>query len=327
MHPLRAALVLPDVDVRRDFEKLLREQLDGLSLTVLGPVSSAASPEVLAPFEAVFTFGQFLGEQALAKASALRWIQCLGSGVDGLIDRSDLASSVWVTSARGVHDICVSETAFALMLSMARDVPRLVRQQAERRWEPWQASVLAGRTVGILGVGLIAEALAKRCKAFDMRVEGVSLRTSAPNFDRLRDYAQLSEAVADFDYFVVLAPLSAQTRGIVDAHVLAKMKPSAILINVSRGGIVDEAALIEALREKRLSAAALDVFDQEPLKVQSPLWSMDNVLVSPHAAGQHRDYARDVMAIVSANYNAMRMGRLSELVNVVRPGGGSQAVL
>jgi D-2-hydroxyacid dehydrogenase (NADP+) len=322
MQPFNAALVLPDVDVRRDFERLLREQLEGLNLTVLGPVSSAASAEVLARFEALFTFGAFLGEQALANATKLRWIQCLGSGVDGLVDRGDLASSVWVTSARGVHDVCVSETAFALMLSMARDVPRLVRQQAERRWNVWQASVLAGRTVGILGVGLIAEALAKRCKAFDMRVEGVSSRSSALHFDRLRDYSQLSEAVADFDHFVVLAPLSAQTRGIVDASVLARMKPSAVLINVSRGGVVDEAALIQALREKRLAGAALDVFEHEPLQAESPLWSMDNVLISPHAAGQHRDYARDVMDIVSVNYNAMRTGRLSDLVNVMRAGRG-----
>lgn len=315
---MRAALVLPNVGVRRDFERALGALLPSVQLEVMDPIAAGTGAEALREVEALFTFGAFISNEALQGAERLRWIQGLGAGIDGLVDRSGLDPGVWVTSARGVHGPCVSEAAFAMMLAMSRDFPKLFRAQQAHQWATGPAQLLAGRTVGVVGVGVIAEALAKRCKAFDMRVEGLSSRTSAPFFDRLRPYDDLVAAVADVDYLVLLTPLTETTAGLIDARVLAALKPDAFLINVSRGGVVDEAAMIRALTSGRLRGAALDVYAVEPLPKDSPLWDMPNVLISPHSAGQHRDYAQDVAPIVATNLAALREGRFSDLVNVVR---------
>jgi D-2-hydroxyacid dehydrogenase (NADP+) len=241
-----------------------------------------------------------------------------GTGLDGIVDRSTLGLATWVTNARGFHGAPVSETALMLMLALARHVPTLVRAQAEHRWHFEPARLLSGSTVGILGVGHIAEALARRCKAFDMRVEGISRRSQAGGFDRLHAYTALEKVVGGFDYFVILAPLATVTRNSVNAQVLSAMKPGSVLINVARGGIVDEPALVEALRRGVPAAAGLDVFTEEPLNSASPLWDMPNVLISPHAAGHHTGYAESVLPIVEANWAAIRSGQEAQLINVVR---------
>ncbi len=316
----RAALVLPESKVRRDFETALKQGGD-LELLVMDPITEGGDEAVLSDVDLLLSFGAFITDKSIAVAKRLRWIQCLGVGVDGLVDRRTLGPGTWVTSARGVHSTSVSEATIAAMLALARDLPRLVKAQQQRRWAAGPAAdLLSHRTVGILGVGLIAEALAKRCRAFEMRVEGVSNRPDAAGFDRLWRYEELEKAVAGFDYFVLLAPLSDRTRNIVGSSVLSAMKPTSRLINMARGGLVDEDALLDALQNEKLAAAALDVFSVEPLPEGSPLWSMPNVLISPHCAGQHGGYAGDVVPIVLKNLQAMRDGRFDDLINVVRPG-------
>ena len=177
--------------------------------------------------------------------------------------------------------------AFLTMLAIER-------QRGERRWERYPGTLLDGKTCGILGVGSIAEGLAPRCKAFGMRVVGIS-RTDRPipGFDKIYSRADMVRAAAELDYFVLLVALEADTRNIVDARVLAAMKPSAYLINLARGGVLDEDALIRALNEKRIAGAALDALAREPLPPDSPLWTMPNVIVTPHVGGYYDDYPRD----------------------------------
>jgi len=151
-----------------------------------------------------------------------------------------------------------------------------------------------------------------------MRVEGISQRSQAGVFDRLHAYTALEKVVGGFDYFVILAPLATVTRNSVNAQVLSAMKPGSVLINVARGGIVDEPALVEALRRGVPAAAGLDVFTEEPLNSASPLWDMPNVLISPHAAGHHTGYVESVLPIVEANWAAIRSGQEAQLINVVR---------
>src|SRR5882757_3153438 len=159
------------------------------------------------------------------------------------------------------------------MLSLARDMPRSAHAQERNAWERWPARLLEGKTVGILGVGLIAEYLAPICKALGMTVIGISgSPRPAPGFDRVVARADLMKVVPEFDFLVALAPLTPQTRGIIGEKVFAAMKPSAYLVNVARGGVVDEPALMVALESDKIAGAALDVFSEEPLPASSPLW-------------------------------------------------------
>ncbi len=201
--------------------------------------------------EILVTFGAHMDDRVLEKGSNLKWIQALGTGVDGIIDRPALREGVVVTNLRGLHGKSVSEAALAFMLALARNLPRAVRSQSAGRWDRFPVTLLAGATVGIIGVGVIAEELAPRCKALGMTVIGLSsAKRPLPGFDVMRGKDELLDVVPGLDYVVLLTPYTKETHHIIDAKVLAAMKPSAFLVNVARGGVVDEPALIEALRSR-----------------------------------------------------------------------------
>jgi len=170
-----------------------------------------------------------------------------------------------------------------------------------------------------VGIGAISEALATRCKAFSMRVVGVSnARTEAPGFDRVFSRADLKVAAAEADFLIILVPLQKDTFHMIDGDVVAAMKPSAFLINLARGDVVDEAALIQALREKRIAGAGLDVFSTEPLPRDNPLWSMRNVMITPRVGGMSDIYAEQIFPIIADNIEAWIAGRPQDMRNLVR---------
>ena len=171
----------------------------------------------------------------------------------------------------------------------------------------------------LAGIGPFAEELAARCVAFGMHVIGVSdARASAPNFEKLMPRAQLRNAASLADFLIVLVPLSAQTRHMIDEGVLSAMKPSGILINLARGPVVDEQALIRSLRDGRLAGAGLDVFGVEPLPTDSPLWDMPNVIITPRIGGMSDVYGEQVLPLVVHNLHCFAQGRLNEMKNIVR---------
>ena len=269
--------------------------------------------------EILVTFGAHISDRVLEKGARLRWIQALGTGVDGIVDRPSLREGVIVTNLRGLHGKSVSEAALAFMLALARNLPRAVRNQANRRWERFQVTLLAGATVGIFGVGVIAEELALRCKALGMTVIGLTSATrELPGFDEMMGKGELMNVVSRLDYLVLLTPYTKETHNIIDAKVLAAMKPSAFVVNLARGGIVDEPALIDALRSRAIAGAALDVFAEEPLPEGHPFYSMDNVIVTPHMAGFHVGYAADALPIVEENLRRYLAGDLEGMINVVK---------
>lgn len=269
--------------------------------------------------EILVTFGAHISDRVLEKGARLRWIQALGTGVDGIVDRPALRDGVIVTNLRGLHGKSVSEAALAFMLALARNLPRAVRSQSAGRWDRYQVTLLAGATVGIFGVGVIAEELAPRCKALGMNVVGLSsARRELPGFDVMRGKDELMEVVPQLDYLVLLTPYTKETHHVIDAKVLAAMKPSAFLVNVARGGIVDEPALIEALRSRAIAGAALDVFAEEPLPDGHPFYSMDNVIITPHMAGFHAGYPADALPVVEENVRRFLAGDLDHMINVVR---------
>jgi phosphoglycerate dehydrogenase-like enzyme len=232
----------------------------------------------------------------------LAWVHALTTGVDNLLALPNLGRDVALTNSRGVHGPQMSEMALMLMMACVRRLPAMLRHQAEGRWERWPQPLLLGKTVCIVGLGAIAEALAERCLAFGMRVTGVSdARTQVPGFARLYRREALQDAAAEADFLVVVVPYGASTRHLVDAAVLQCMKPSAVLVNLARGGCVDEAALARHLRDGRLAAAACDVFQTEPLPPDDPLWQLPNLIVTPHVGGQSDVYAQQLLPLLRRN--------------------------
>ena len=254
-----------------------------------------------------------------ASAKKLKWIQALGTGVDNIVDLPSLGPEVLVTNIRGIHGAPVSEATLAFMLSLARDMPRSVRAQEQSKWERWPSALLAGKTVGILGVGLIAEYLAPVCKALHMTVIGISgSPRPAAGFDRMVARADLVKVAPELDFLVALAPLSAETRNIVGEKIFAAMKPSAYLVNVARGGVVDEPALIKALEAGQIAGAGLDVFSQEPLPADNPLWKTKNVTIFSHLGGYSLGYEDRAMPTIAGNMAKFLAGDLKSMVNIVR---------
>ncbi|HEV8658871.1 MAG TPA: D-2-hydroxyacid dehydrogenase [Thermoanaerobaculia bacterium] len=236
-------------------------------------------------------------------APHLRWIHALGAGVETLPFDELRKSDVIVTNSRGVYADALAEFAIAAMLWFAKDLRRLMRNQDAKLWEPYTVERVEGKSVGIIGYGGIGRAVGRRAEALGMRILAVS-RHSGDIDDTLTA-----------DYIVLSTPLTPSTRGMIDAWRIARMKSTAVLINISRGAIVDEAALVDALREKRIRGAALDVFETEPLPPTHPLWTLDNVLISPHTADHAADSHERAMRFFLRNHEHFR--RSEALENVV----------
>ncbi|HLI25674.1 MAG TPA: D-2-hydroxyacid dehydrogenase [Chloroflexota bacterium] len=244
----------------------------------------------LSSVEVVFRAGPFLPAQLrrlLPRLPRLRWIHTMSAGVDAELVPEIVDSPVLVTRTRGLHHIPVSEWVLMQILAVSKRLPEFVRAQDARRWQPLDVPAsLEGRTLGIVGYGEIGQAIARRARGFGFRLVGLRRRPQpAPELDALYGPDGLERLLAEADYVVVVTPLTPATRGLIGAPQLRAMRPTAWLINVGRGPVVDEAALLQALREGWIAGAALDVFDQEPLPADHPLWGFPNVLLTPHNSG------------------------------------------
>ena len=272
----------------------------------------------IADADILLTFAPRLSDDVLSAGTNLKWVQALGTGVDNLIDRPVLRKDVIVTNVHGIHGAPVSEAAIAAMLALARDIPRALRAQGDREWARFPAQLLHNKTAGIFGVGAIAEQLAPKCKAFGMRVVGLSSSPrDVPGFDRMYASADLARVAGEFDFLVLLTPLTDKTRNSVDAKVFAAMKPKSFLVNLARGGVVDEAALVDALRDKRLAGAALDVFNEEPLPREHPFWAMKNIIITTHQGGFCDVYIDHALPTVETNMRCFLSGNIGGMINVV----------
>ena len=265
------------------------------------------------------TFGAHMADHVLEKATNLKWIQALGTGVDGIVDSPALRDGVIVTNLHGLHGASVSESVLTAMLALSRNLLRAVRSQDAGRWDRFPVNLVKGKTVGILGVGVIATELAPRCQALGMTVIGItSSPRSVPGFDRMVSRDELLDVAAELDHLVLLIPYTSETDRIVGRAVLKRMKRSAFLINVARGGVVDQPALVEALQAGLIAGAALDVFAEEPLPDGHPLWKMPNVLITPHMAGFHAGYPDEALPIVIENIRHFLAGDIDGMINMVR---------
>ncbi len=223
----------------------------------------------------------------------LKWIHSLAAGVDKLLFPELIDSPVIITNARGVFKRSLAEFAITGMLYFYKHVRRLVDNQRAHRWDDFLVDWLRGKTMGIIGYGEIGRECAMLGKALGVHIYATRRNPAAsagdPIVDRMFPTTEFKAMLKEVDVLLAAAPLTPETRHMIGAPEFQVMKPSVIVINVGRGPVIDEAALIEALREKRVAAAALDVFEHEPLPEDHPFWDMENVLISPHCTDRTHD--------------------------------------
>ncbi len=299
------------------YERELRARFPDLAVHKAATMADIAID--LAKVDVLFAFGIAIDDGLIARAKNLKWIASLATGVDHFLRCPSLKRETILTSARGIHGPAMRETVATLMLALSRDVGRLVGNKAAHRWERGERwPLLTGKTAVVVGIGVSGIAIGELLKAFGMRVVGVT-RTPRPlaGFDAMMPTAQLARAAAEADYLINVLPGSEENRGIFSRAVLTAMKPDAFFINVGRGETVDEAALIEALRSKRIAGAGLDVFQNAPLKPDSPFWDLPNVVISPQIGGYFVGYEEHVMPLLMENMRLFLAGRVGEMQNVV----------
>jgi phosphoglycerate dehydrogenase-like enzyme len=284
--------------------------------------SQAADFEAIVPeADAILSWGakRTVLEQLLARAGKLRWIHSRSAGLDGLLFPALVDSPVPLTNGRGVFSQSLGEFVIGGVLFFAKDMRRMLRSQKEGRWDPFDVEEIRGQTLGIVGYGDIGRAIAKRAKAMEMNVLAMRRRPELsqgdPDVAELFGFGQKAEMLPRCDYVVSALPLTPETRAFVNAADFAAMKSSAVFMNVGRGPVVDEPALIEALQKGRIRGAALDVFAVEPLPVGHPFYSMDNVLMSAHCADNTAEWLNDAMRFFYRNLDRFSNGQ--PLINVV----------
>lgn len=254
---------------------------------------------------------------AWAHADSLRWVHIASAGVDRLLFPELAESDVVVTNSRGIFDEPIAEYVLGMVLCFAKDLHTTLRFQGDREWRHRETERITGARALVVGTGPIGRAIGRRLTAAGLSVGGIgrTARPADPDLGDVRPWDELYAALAEADYVVLAAPLTDLTRDMIDAAALAAMRPSARLINVGRGGLVDEKALVEALEEGRIAGAALDVFATEPLADSSPLWTLPNVIVSPHMSGDAKGWRERLVELFADNLARYREGHT--LRNVV----------
>ncbi|MGP8252873.1 MAG: D-2-hydroxyacid dehydrogenase [Terracidiphilus sp.] len=256
----------------------------------------------------------------------VRWVHSRNAGLDDLLFPELIQSPIPLTNGSGVFSQSLGEFALAAILYFAKDIPRMLRNQRSQRWEQFDVDEVAGQTVGIVGYGDIGRAVATRAKAMGMKVLALKRHAPAqgdplpaggdPLIDRFYAPPQILEMLAPCDYVVMAAPLTSETRHMVSDAEFAAMKPSAVVINVGRGPVIDQAALVRALAGKQIRGAGLDVFEYEPIPSGDLIWSLDNVIISPHTADHTSTWLNEAMQFFLEQYERFCKGQpLENVVN------------
>ncbi|WP_052309139.1 D-2-hydroxyacid dehydrogenase [Saccharomonospora cyanea] len=276
-------------------------------------------PDALRGADALFVY-DFLSRAvpgAWHAADRLRWLHIASAGVDPVMFPELRDSDVVLTNSRGVFDSAIAEYVLGVVIAFAKDFAGSLRLQQQRAWRHRETERVAGTSALVVGTGPIGRAIARLLGAVGMRVTGAGRRArdGDPDFGRVVASEDLTRHLPDFDVVVAVAPLTEQTRGMFDARAFAAMRPGARFVNVGRGELVVTEDLVSALRGGHLSGAALDVFEQEPLPPESPLWAMENVLVSAHMSGDFVGWRNALVEVFADNFARWCGGR--PLRNVV----------
>ena len=291
-------------------------------ITFINALDAHAAQDGLRDAEVAFTW--IMSAAALANAPKLRWVHSSAVAVGTLPLKELAARGIAVTNSRGIQSVAIAEHVIACLLALSRRITYAIRRQDVRTWSqnemvgplsPW---LVQRQRMGIVGLGTIGQAVAVRAAALGMEVVGVRRRPEqggGPGVSRVMGPDAIDEVIATSDVLVLSAPWTGATDRLLDANAIARMKRNAVVINVARGQLVDEAALASALADGRLAGAALDVFNEEPLPAASPFWSLPNVIVSPHTSGFRADHWDAVIELFEDELRRFLAGR--PLLNTV----------
>lgn len=250
-------------------------------------------------------FGPAMPNDILDAATNLRWYQVITAGVDGMVGQGLLDRPFTITKSSGLAAPAIAEWVMGAIVMLAKGMHTSVRDQADHRWQFRFTQELPGKTVGIVGMGAIGREVARRARVFGMRVVATRRRFEAgdtdPDCDQLLSHAELPSLLTASDFVVLCVPLTPETRGLIGATELALMKPTASLLNVARGAVIDQEALIAALKAGTIASAALDVTDPEPLPAESALWDLPNLILTPHISGAVEGYGHRAAAVFITN--------------------------
>jgi D-2-hydroxyacid dehydrogenase (NADP+) len=297
-----------------EFRKALQPKFP--ELTIYSATKEEDVGEVIEKIDILLVLN--ISDGLLKKASKLQWIQFVSSGMDKLSKLPSLRKEVIVTSSKGIHGPQGSEMAFLLMLALNRNFPQIVRNQDQKIWERWPGKLLYRKKVGILGVGVIGEEIARKCKAFGMTVFGINrTKKQVDAVDYFHGPEELLHVIKEVDYFIIAAPNTPETKKMVGARELSFMKPTAFLINIGRGAIVDEDALLYALKNGKIAGAALDAFCEEPLPKDHPFWEVKNLIITPHLGGVSDIWVEQALPIVEENLRRFLKGERRNLINLI----------
>jgi D-2-hydroxyacid dehydrogenase (NADP+) len=305
------------IDVHAEiYRDRLREEFPDLEFALAH--NGAETPAKLSDIDVLICFGIAVEDSILSRASRLKWIQSLATGVDHFLRCPSLKTDVLITSGRGIHGPAMREEVVYLMMAVSRDAARAAEDKKAHVFERRLWSTLNGKTAAIVGLGVVGVAIGELLHALGMHVIGVTRtpRTIA-GFDEMLPTDRLAEAVRRADYLINVLPATAQNLGLFGTKIFAAMKPTAYFINGGRGQTVDEAALIAALRERRIAGAGLDVFATSPLPDDSPFWDLPNVFITPNVGGYIVEYEGLIMPLVIGNMRLFLAGRHTEMQNIV----------
>ena len=310
-------LVIADPDA--PFLKFLSRLPENVSVVVSNKVDELKANAAKADAILYAYLDAGLLASVLPSTSRVRWIHCLWTGVEGILVPELLSHPAQLTNARGAFKAPLADWVIAVMLFFAFDFRRVIWQQEQGRWEPFIGDTLQGRTIGILGYGSIGSAAASRARPFGMKIAALRRRPELFQGDTMVDQSfgptQLREMMSTSDYVLVTTPLTAETRGLIGEAEIAALKSTAVVMNIGRGPVIDEAALVRALESGRIRGAALDVFDAEPLPPGHPFWRMPNVLLSPHTADRVQGFLEPAIECFFDNLRRFTNGM--PLLNVV----------
>ncbi|MFV9511377.1 D-2-hydroxyacid dehydrogenase [Tepidibacillus sp. LV47] len=269
--------------------------------------------------EILITYGEDLNDEILQTMNALKWIHVVSAGVNKLPFELLHSRKVIVTNSKGIHRIPMSEYTMAVILQLARKTNQFFEKQQEGTWDRTiRVAEIFGSTLGIIGLGAIGQAIAEKGKSFGMRIIGTNTDgRPVPFVDQVYPSSQLKKVLAESDYVVVIVPLTDKTYHLIGKEELIAMKKSAYLINIARGDVIDEQALLEALKEREIGGAVLDVFSQEPLPSDHPFWQFDNVIITPHVSGRSPKYMERALEIFKTNLYMYQNKEFSQMKNLV----------
>jgi phosphoglycerate dehydrogenase-like enzyme len=305
------------IDVHAEiYAERLRREFPDLKITAARDHSEV--PTDLSGVNVIMSFGLAITDDIIARSRVLKWIQSFATGVDHFLRCPSLKPDVLITSGRGIHGPPMREAVLYMMMAISRDATRQVGDNKAHFWERRFWNLLYGKTAVIVGIGVVGIAIAEALKALGMRVVGV---TRTPRdiacFDEIIRTSRLPDAARKADYLINVVPASDENAELFGRDVFATMKATAYFINAGRGQTVDEAALLEVLRERRIAGAALDVFQVEPLPADSPFWELPNVFITPHVGGYIIEYEDLILPLIVENMRLFLAGRPGEMQNIV----------